>query len=69
MLCPSLWVHFSKWLNHFFTHIHEYDKDYSRALLELLPHCLKQKDTHAPSVIRFCPASKDTQVNPSLFMD
>ena len=32
-----------KWLNHFFTYIHEYDNDYSRDLLELLPHCLKQK--------------------------
>ena len=32
-----------KWLNHFFTHIHEYDNDYSRDLLELLPHNLKQK--------------------------
>ena len=32
-----------KWLNHFFTHIHDYDEDYSRDLLELLPHNLKQE--------------------------
>ena len=32
-----------KWLNHFFTHIHDYDEDYSRNLLELIPHNLKQK--------------------------
>ena len=25
-----------KWQNHFFTHIHDYDEDYSRGLLELL---------------------------------
>ena len=30
-------------LNHFFIHIHDYDEDYSRDLLELLPHNLKQK--------------------------
>lgn len=30
-----------KWLSHFFTHIHEYDNDYSRDLMELLPHNLK----------------------------
>ena len=27
----------------FFTYIHDYDEDYSRDLLELLPHNLKQK--------------------------
>ena len=32
-----------EWLNYFFTHIHDYDEDYSRDLLELLPHNLKQK--------------------------
>ena len=32
-----------KWLNHFFTHIHDYNEDYSSDLLELLPHNLKQK--------------------------
>ena len=26
-----------KWQNHFFTHIHDYDEDYSFDLLELLP--------------------------------
>ena len=25
------------------THIHDYDEDYSRDLMELLPHNLKQK--------------------------
>ena len=40
---PLTQVDVRKWLNHFFTHIHEYDNDYSRDLLELLPHCLKQK--------------------------
>ena len=29
--------------SNFFTHIHDYDEDYSRDLLELLPHNLKQK--------------------------
>ena len=32
-----------KWLNYFFTHIHDYNNDYSRDLMELLPHNLKQK--------------------------
>ena len=32
-----------KWLNHFFTHIHDYNEDYSSDLLELLPYNLKQK--------------------------
>ena len=32
-----------KWLNYFFTHIHDNDEDYSRDLPELLPHNLKQK--------------------------
>ena len=41
--CKLAQVDVRKWLKHFFTHIHEYDNDYSRDLLELLPHCLKQK--------------------------
>ena len=41
--CKLAQVDVRKWLNHFFTHIHDYDEDYSRDLLELLPHNLKQK--------------------------
>ena len=41
--CKLAQVDVRKWLSHFFTHIHEYDNDYSRDLLELLPHNLKQK--------------------------
>ena len=41
--CKLAQVDVRKWLNHFFTHIHDYDEDYSRNLLELLPHNLKQK--------------------------
>ncbi len=41
--CKLADVDVRKWLNHFFTHIHDYDKDYSRDLLELLPHRLRQK--------------------------
>ena len=43
--CKLAQVDVRKWLNHFFTHIHEYDNDYSRDLMELLPHNLKQKGT------------------------
>ena len=28
-----------------------------------------RRDAHAPCFIRFCPASKHTHVNPSLFID
>ena len=31
-----------KWLNYFFTHVHDYGNDYSLDLMELLPHRLKQ---------------------------
>ena len=41
--CKLAQVDVRKWLNHFFTHIHDYDQDYSRDLLELLPHNLKNK--------------------------
>ena len=41
--CKLAEVDVRKWLNYFFTHIHDYDEDYSRDLLELLPHHLKQK--------------------------
>ena len=41
--CKLAQVDVRKWLNHFFTHIHDYDQDYSRDLLELLPHNLKHK--------------------------
>ena len=41
--CKLAQVDVCMWLNHFFTHIHEYDNDYSRDPLELLPHNLKQK--------------------------
>lgn len=41
--CKLAQVDVRKWLNYFFTHIHEYDEDYSCDLLELLPHNLKQK--------------------------
>ena len=41
--CKLAQVDVCKWLNHFFTHIHDYDEDYSHDLLEHLPHNLKQK--------------------------
>ena len=41
--CKLVQADVRKWLNYFFTHIHDYDEDYSRDLLELLPHNLKQK--------------------------
>ena len=41
--CKLAQVDVRKWLNHFFTHIHEYDNDYSRDLQELLLRNLKQK--------------------------
>lgn len=41
--CKLAQVDVRKWLNYFFTHIHDYDEYYSRDLLELLPHNLKQK--------------------------
>ena len=41
--CKLAQVDVRKWLNYFFTHIHDYDEDYSRDLLEFLPHNLKQK--------------------------
>ncbi|MCF2634890.1 IS66 family transposase [Prevotellamassilia timonensis] len=41
--CKLAQVDVRKWLSHFFTHIHEYDNDNSRDLMELLPHNLKQK--------------------------
>ena len=41
--CKLAQIDVRKWLNHFFTHIHDYDEDYSCDLLELLPHNLKQK--------------------------
>ena len=41
--CKLAQVDVRKWLNYFFTHIHDYDEDYSCDLLELLPHNLKQK--------------------------
>ena len=40
--CKLAQVDVRKWLSHFFTHIHEYNNDYSRDLMELLPHNLKQ---------------------------
>ena len=43
MKCNSMHRFSSKWLNHFFTHIHDYDQDYSHDLLELLPNNLKHK--------------------------
>ena len=41
--CKLAQVDVRKWLNYFFKHIHEYDCDKSRDLLELLPLRLKQK--------------------------
>ena len=41
--CKLAQVDVRKWLNYFFTHIHDYDENYSRDLQELLPHNLKQK--------------------------
>ncbi len=40
--CKLADVDVRKWLNNFLTHIHDYDTDYSRDLLELLPHNLKK---------------------------
>ncbi len=40
--CKIAGVDVRKWMNYFLTHIHDYDTDYSRDLMELLPHSLKQ---------------------------
>ena len=40
--CKLAEVDVRKWLNYFFTHVHDYDNDYSLDLMELLPHRLKQ---------------------------
>ncbi len=40
--CKIAGVDVRKWMNYFLTHIHDYDTDYSRDLMELLPHNLKQ---------------------------
>lgn len=42
--CKLSQVDVRKFLNHFFTHTHDYDVNNSRDLLELLPHNLKQKN-------------------------
>ena len=41
--CKLAQVDVRKWLNYFFTHVHDYDNDYSLNLMELLPHRLKQQ--------------------------
>ena len=41
--CKLAQVDVRKWLNNFFTHVHDYDNDYSLDLMELLPHRLKQQ--------------------------
>ena len=40
--CKLAEVDVRTWLNYFFTHVHDYDNDYSLDLMELLPHRLKQ---------------------------
>ena len=40
--CKLAEVDVRKWLNYFFTHVHDYDNDYSLDLMELLSHRLKQ---------------------------
>ena len=41
--CKLVQVEVRKWLNYFFTQVHDYDNDYSLDLMELLPHRLKQQ--------------------------
>ena len=55
--CKLAQVDVRKWLNYFFTHIHDYDNDYSRDLLELLPHSLKQKGIlwHSSKILGISP--------------
>ena len=40
--CKSCGVDFRQWLNYFLNHVHEYDEDYSRDLMELMPPRLIQ---------------------------
>lgn len=42
--CKAADVDFKQWMNYFLNHVHEYDNDYSKDLVNLLPHSLKEQD-------------------------
>jgi transposase len=41
--CKAAEVNFKKWAEYFFSHIHEYDEDYSKDLADFLPATLKKR--------------------------
>ena len=41
--CKAADVDFKQWMNYFLNHVHEYDSDYSKNLVNLLPHSLKKQ--------------------------
>jgi hypothetical protein len=41
--CKAADVDFKKWAEYFFSHIHEYDEDYSKDLADFLPATLKER--------------------------
>jgi len=41
--CKAAQVDFRQWLNYFFSHIHEYDNDYSKSLDDFLPATLRER--------------------------
>lgn len=41
--CKAADVDFKQWMNYFLNHVHEYDSDYSKDLVNLLPHSLKEQ--------------------------
>ena len=41
--CKAADVDFKQWMNYFLNHVHEYDSDYSKDLVNLLPHSLKKQ--------------------------
>lgn len=41
--CKAADVDFKQWMNYFLNHVHEYDNDYSKDLVNLLPHFLKEQ--------------------------
>ena len=41
--CKAADVDFKQWMNYFLNHVHEYDSDYSKNLVNLLPHSLKEQ--------------------------
>ena len=41
--CKAADVDFKQWMNYFLNHVHEYDNDYSKDLVNLLLHFLKEQ--------------------------